>query len=76
MPVATLIKRGLAAEVSHLLLAAALDNRMPWVGFKTLPSGYAATNPWSVGNKQATGNTSAKAVAGALYTWWQVQWTA
>jgi hypothetical protein len=50
---------------------------MPWVGFKTLPSGYAATNPWSVDNKQDNeGNTKAKAVAGALYTWWQVRWIA
>jgi hypothetical protein len=46
---------------------------MPWVGFKTLPSGYAATNPWSVADKQDKGDISAKAVAGALYTWWQVR---
>lgn len=40
----------------------------PWIGFKALPSGYAATNPWSL---KAEGNTSAKAVAGALYSFWQ-----
>jgi len=46
--------------------------RMPFVGFKALPSGYAGTNPWSVKESADTQNASAKAVAGGLYTWWQV----
>ena len=49
---------------------------MPWVGFKALPSGSTATNPWSVkGPLKGDGehnSTNAQAVAGGLYTWWQV----
>ena len=53
---------------------------MPWVGFKVMPSGYTATNPWSLNNTTNEGEpevppsstTSAKGLATGLYTFWQV----
>jgi hypothetical protein len=40
---------------------------MPFVGFKAAPSGYTGTNPWALKNLTRT-----KAVAGGVYSWWQV----
>lgn len=50
---------------------------MPWVGYKVMPSGYTATNPWSLQDTTqqeqppSSTTTSAKGLATGLYTFWQ-----
>lgn len=57
---------------------------MPWVGFKVMPAGYTATNPWSITDNipiaqqqvvQSSSDqmASTKGLTTGLYTFWQTQ---
>lgn len=46
---------------------------MPWLALKALPSGYTATSPWSVNDKEKPDATTAMAVSSGVYSYYQVR---